>query len=363
VSSPSLRLLIAASGTGGHVFPALAIAEQMPDVAIEWLGVPRRMEAQLLGDRYPLHLIEVGGFQGKPGLGTLKTAWRLLSSVFTVRKLLKQGGFHGVLTTGGYISGPAIVAARSLGLPVLLHESNALPGKVSRWVGPFCSQVVVGFDGAKRFLPPTTIALGTPVRRAFIEALEQPLDLPIPEGVPLVTIVGGSQGAVAVNQVVRQAVGDWLDAGAWVVHQTGDRDADRGSIQHPHYIEIPFYDKMAALFRRSDLVIGRAGASTLTELAFTGTPSILIPYPFAADDHQTHNARIFVQADAALLIPQAELTADRLGREVRDLLADRQAHPGQSRLDQMAQRAESLAVQDSAQRVADRVRQLIGGAK
>jgi UDP-N-acetylglucosamine--N-acetylmuramyl-(pentapeptide) pyrophosphoryl-undecaprenol N-acetylglucosamine transferase len=356
----SLRLLIAASGTGGHVFPALAIAEQLPDAQIEWLGVPKRMEAQLLGDRYPLHLIDVGGFQGKPGLGTLKTAWRLIASVFTVRRLLQRGKFQAVLTTGGYISGPAIVAAKSLGLPVLLHESNALPGKVSRWIGPLCTQVVVGFEGAKAFLPKEkTIALGTPVRRAFIDALEQPLELPIPEGVPLIAIVGGSQGAVAVNKVVRDCAPAWLEAGAWIVHQTGETDPDRGSFQHPHYIELPFYDKMAALFRRADLVIGRAGASTLTELAFTGTPSILIPYPFAAEDHQTFNAQIFVQANAALLIPQGELTADRLGSAVSELLADRQAHPGQSVLDQMAQQAESLATKDSAQQVADRVRQMI----
>lgn len=360
MTSPSCRLLIAASGTGGHVFPALAIAEQLPDVAVEWLGVPRRMEAQLLGDRYPLHLIDVGGFQGKPGLGTLKTAWRLLSSVFTVRRLLQRGKFQGVLTTGGYISGPAILAARSLGLPVLLHESNALPGKVSRWLGPFCTQVVVGFEGAKAFLPDRTIVLGTPVRRAFIDAIEQPLDLPIPAGVPLVAIVGGSQGAVAVNKVVRQALGPWLDAGAWVVHQTGETDPDRGSFQHPHYIELPFYDKMAALFRRADLVIGRAGASTLTELAFTGTPSILIPYPFAAEDHQTYNAKIFVQANAALLIPQSELTADRLGSDVSSLLAAQKENPGQDPLTLMGKQSESLATKDSAQQLADRVRRMLG---
>ncbi len=134
-----IRLLIAASGTGGHLFPAIAVAQQLPDYKIEWLGVPDRLEQELVPTQYLLHTIAIEGFQQRFGLGTLRIIGRLANSLHEVRQLLKNGKFDGVFTTGGYIAGPAIIAARLLGLPVILHESNALPGKVTRWFGPWCS--------------------------------------------------------------------------------------------------------------------------------------------------------------------------------------------------------------------------------
>jgi UDP-N-acetylglucosamine--N-acetylmuramyl-(pentapeptide) pyrophosphoryl-undecaprenol N-acetylglucosamine transferase len=161
---PRPRLLIAASGTGGHVFPAIATAEALSDFEIEWLGVPDRLETKLVGDRYPFHSVSVTGFQQKLGLGTLKILGRLIQSVWQVRSLLKQGKFAGVFTTGGYISGPAILAARLLGLPVILHESNALPGKVTRWFAPWCTATAIGFTVAAQRLPKgKTIYVGTPL--------------------------------------------------------------------------------------------------------------------------------------------------------------------------------------------------------
>jgi UDP-N-acetylglucosamine--N-acetylmuramyl-(pentapeptide) pyrophosphoryl-undecaprenol N-acetylglucosamine transferase len=354
-----MRLLVAASGTGGHLFPAIAIAEQLPDYQIEWLGVPDRMEAKLVDDRYPLHTIRVGGFQGKPGLGTLKTLWRLLGAIWQVRQILQQGRFNGVLTTGGYIAGPAILAARSLGLPIILHESNALPGKVTRWFARWCTAVAIGFEAAAPYLKQgRTVVTGTPVRAQFRSASAETLeDLPIPPDVPLVAIVGGSQGAVSLNQKIRQAAPAWLEAGAWIVHQTGENDPDVKQLQHPHYLALPFYQNMAALFRRADLVISRAGAGTLTELAMTHTPSILIPYPYAAEDHQTYNAKVFVQAGAAQLFQQADLTPDQLQITVSELLASR--HDPQGMLQQMATNAAKLSVPDSAEQVAMVLRQIL----
>ena len=350
------RLLIAASGTGGHVFPALALAEQMTDYDIEWLGVPNRMETQLVGDRYPLHTIPVEGFQTRPSLKSLKILARLIGGIFQVRNILKQGNFQGVFTTGGYISGPTILAARSLGLPVILHESNALPGKVTRWISPWCSLVALGFEGAAQYLTKSkTRCLGTPVRQAFLEASREPLDLPIPEGAPLIAVVGGSQGAVAVNRMVREAAPAWIEAGAWIFHQTGEQDPDADSFQHPQYINRPFYGNIAALFNRADLVISRAGAGTLTELAMTGTPSILIPYPYAAEDHQTFNAAVFAAADAAWVSQQNALDSKTLQTKVMTLLSDRDDPNGP--LATMAKKAKSLAVEDSAQILATEIRQ------
>ncbi|WP_346294007.1 undecaprenyldiphospho-muramoylpentapeptide beta-N-acetylglucosaminyltransferase [Sphaerothrix gracilis] len=353
VSSPT-RLLVAASGTGGHLFPAIATAEQLKNFEIEWLGVPDRLETQLVPEKYPLHTIRVGGFQGRLGLGSIRLLSQLMKAVFQVRQLLQQGQFQGVFTTGGYISAPAIMAARSLGLPAILHESNALPGKVTRWLSPWCTKVALGFDAASSLLPRTSsICVGTPVRSQFLQAAEDLQEFAIPKSAPLIVVIGGSQGAVAVNQLVRQAAPAWLDSGTWIVHLTGDNDPEVDQLSHPHYIHRPFYDNMAALLQRADFAISRAGAGTLTELAVTRTPAILIPYPFAAEDHQTYNAAVFAAAGAAIVSRQSSLTVEDLRDRVLTLLNDRE------RLAQMAQATEDLAMIDSAERLATLVREVV----
>ncbi|MCA1994683.1 MAG: undecaprenyldiphospho-muramoylpentapeptide beta-N-acetylglucosaminyltransferase [Coleofasciculus sp. S288] len=349
---PTIRLLIAASGTGGHLFPAIALAQQLPDYKIEWLGVPDRLDRELVPAEYPLNTISVEGFQQRFGLGTLRVLGRLASSVHQVRQLLKTEKFDGVFTTGGYIAGPAIIAARWQGLPVILHESNALPGKVTRFFSPLCTAVAIGFESTSKYLPRArTVCVGTPVRSSFRDV--QMLELPIPENVPLIVVVGGSQGALAVNQLVRQSAPAWLDAGVWIVHLTGEKDPDAASLQHPQYIQMPFYDNMAGLLQRANLAISRAGAGTLTELAVTKTPAILIPYPFAAEDHQAFNAASFAETGAAVVFRQEELTPQQLEGEVLNLLESPQT------LEQMAQKAAALAVPDSAEQLAALVRQVV----
>lgn len=349
-----IKLLVAASGTGGHLFPAIATAQQLPDYAIEWLGVPDRLETQLVPELYPLHTVKMGGAQGGFGLGSAKLLARFAKSTVRVRRLLKQGNFQGVFTTGGYIAAPAIIAARSLGLPAILHESNALPGKVTRWLSPWCTTVALGFEEAAAYLPKANaVVVGTPVRSQFLDALNPDNaglpDIDIPPEATVIAVVGGSQGAVAVNQMVRAAAPAWVEAGNWIVHITGTNDPEVDSYSHPQYIHRPFYNNMAALFQRANLVISRAGAGTLIELAITATPSILIPYPFAAEDHQTYNAQAFQQAGAGQLHQQSDLTAAQLQTLVSGLLSDA------SGLHEMSEAARRLSTTDSA----DKMRQLI----
>lgn len=360
MANTSTRLLIAASGTGGHLFPAIALAAQLPDYQIEWLGVPDRLETQLVPDKYLLHTIALEGFQQRFGLGTLRIIGKFSRSILQVRQLLKQGQFQGVFTTGGYIAAPAVIAARSLGLPVILHEANALPGKVTRWLSNWCSAVALGFEPTAKYFPRRThtIYTGTPVRSQFrVEKVDEllPLDLSIPENVPLIVVVGGSQGAVAVNQLVRQCAKTWFDAGAWIVHLTGDKDPQSDSLKHPQYLSLPFYDNMAGLLHRADLAISRAGAGTLTELAMSKTPAVLIPFPYAAEDHQYHNATVFMAAGAALVFRQQELTPQILESKVLSLLRSK------AQLENMAENAGAIAVPDSAERLASLVHQLING--
>ncbi|MEA5535118.1 undecaprenyldiphospho-muramoylpentapeptide beta-N-acetylglucosaminyltransferase [Crocosphaera sp. XPORK-15E] len=344
-----VRLLIAASGTGGHVFPALAVAENLPDYEIEWLGVPNRLEQTLVGDRYPLHTISVEGFQTRSPLKKLQIFLKLIGSIFQVKKLLKEQQIDLVFTTGGYIASPAILAACLAGIPAILHESNFIPGKVTKLLSRFCNTVALGFEGTAKYLPQgRTIWVSTPVRSQFYT--QQPLDLNIPENAPLIVVVGGSQGAVSVNQLVRQSVPAWLELGAYVVHLTGNNDPDADSLTHSQYISLPFYDNMAGLLQRANLAVSRAGAGTLTELAITHTPAILIPYPFAAEDHQSYNAQVFVEAGAAYVYTQQELTAEKLTESVLDLLKNH------DKLQQMAKNTEALAVIDSAEKLAELIR-------
>jgi UDP-N-acetylglucosamine--N-acetylmuramyl-(pentapeptide) pyrophosphoryl-undecaprenol N-acetylglucosamine transferase len=343
-----MRLLIAASGTGGHLFPAIATAAQLSEHHIEWLGVPDRLETQLVPQHYPLHTISVAGFQTRLGLGSLRTLNRLTRSIFKVRRLLRQEKFEAVFTTGGYIAAPAILAARSLGLPVILHESNVLPGKVTRLLSRWCDGVALGFAATKSYLPvpQKTVVVGTPVRPEFL-APTQPLPFAIPEDAFVIVVVGGSQGAVAVNQLVRQTAPHWFEAGIWVVHLTGTHDPDIDSVKHPQYIALPFYDQMAALLNRANLAISRAGSGTLTELGITQTPSLLIPYPYAAEDHQTYNAQVFTEAGAALMLQQKELTPEVLNQTVFKLLESPET------LGAMKQATAALAVRDSAKQLAN----------
>ncbi len=347
--SQPLRLLIAASGTGGHLFPALALAQELPDYQIEWLGVPDRLEQTLVPKDYPLHTINVTGFQGKPGLKTLKTLWQLVGAIFRVRRLLQARKIDVVCSTGGYIAGPTILAAKSLGIPMVLHESNFIPGKVTYWLGRYCYRVALGFVGTAAYLPGVSSQwVSTPVRAQFRQS--QPLALDIPDDRRLIVVAGGSQGAIAINQQVRHCVSAWVEAGAEIIHLTGNNDPETLTFSHPHYWALPFFDNMAGLLQRADLAISRAGAGTLTELAVTRTPSILIPYPFAAEDHQRFNAEVFGEAGAASVYNQADLTPEKLQSIVIELLEN------EPKRQQMVDATGRLAVMDSAEQLADIVR-------
>ncbi|CCH65402.1 UDP-N-acetylglucosamine--N-acetylmuramyl-(pentapeptide) pyrophosphoryl-undecaprenol N-acetylglucosamine transferase [Richelia intracellularis HM01] len=355
MANTPIKLLIAASGTGGHLFPAMALAQELPKYDIEWLGVSNRLETQLIPQHYKLNTIVVKGFQEKFGFDTFHVLGELIISVLQVYKLLQQGKFHGVFTTGGYIAAPALVAAKILGIPVILHESNALPGKVTRFLGPWCHTVALGFQVAAQYLPKAkTIYTSTPVRSQFLDKNSiDDLDLNIPENVPLIVVFGGSQGAVGINKLVRQCVHAWFAVGAYVVHLTGNNDPEASSIHHSQYICMPFYENMAALLQRASLAVSRAGAGSLTELAICGTPAILIPYPFAAEDHQTYNAHVFTEMCAGLYYKQSELTSEVLQNKVLSLINS----PKQ--LKQMGKKAQEIVLVDGIQKLAKLVKEVV----
>ncbi len=299
------RLLIAASGTGGHIFPALAVADALSDSwQISWLGVANRLEVKLLPSRYKLITVNAGAIQGK-GLKKVFEFFQLLVAALRVWKLLHLNSIDVVFTTGGYIAAPAILGAKLCGIPVILHESNAFPGKVSRLLGRFCNKVAVGFSVASEKLPNCkTILTGTPVRKEFL--LEQSLPSWVPLGPgPLILVMGGSQGAKGLNIAVRQALPLWLKEGFRIVHLTGKhKDYKSEIISHNNLVESSFSNEIPALIQHADVVISRAGAGTISELACCNVPAILIPFPSSSDKHQDYNAAFAAQLGAAVVIHQ-----------------------------------------------------------
>ena len=320
------RLLIAASGTGGHLFPALAVAEAMPESwSIRWLGVPDRLETSLVPETYNLITVQAGGLQGR-GLTKLIQLFRLIGAGFAVRQLIRQHKIKAVFTTGGYIAAPAILGARLSGCPVVLHESNAIPGRVTKLFGRFCHVVAVGLPAAAERIPGSRPQMtGTPVRKAFLET--QPMPAWVPQGSgPLLVVMGGSQGAVGLNRMVRAVLPNLLRRGCRVVHLTGRNDPDVGGIQHPLLAERPFSDEIPGLLQHADLAISRAGAGSVSELAVCGTPAVLVPFPQAADRHQDANAACAAEFGGAVIVHQHEPEHQALANSLERLLARRLNH-------------------------------------
>ena len=354
------RLLIAASGTGGHLFPALAVAQALPaDWQIQWLGVPDRLETELVPAEIPLHTVNAGGLQGR-GLQKLLNLLRLLGASWSVRQLIRREGIRVVISTGGYIAAPAILGARWCGVPVVLHESNGVPGRVTRLLGRFCTHVAVGLpQAAERLKGCQPHVTGTPVRREFLQPAALPDWVPAGTG-PLLVVMGGSQGAVGLNRMVRPVLPRLLTAGCRVVHLSGSNDPESGQLRHPAYAERPFSDEVAGLLQHTDLVISRAGAGSLSELAVCGSPTILVPFPQAADKHQDANAGAAAALGAAVIVWQHPPEHPALGQAIWRLLSPRLrgCDPTVDPLLQLKAGMERLAVRDADQLLAELLMEL-----
>jgi UDP-N-acetylglucosamine--N-acetylmuramyl-(pentapeptide) pyrophosphoryl-undecaprenol N-acetylglucosamine transferase len=356
------RLLIAASGTGGHLFPALAVAQALPaDWSVHWLGVPDRLETTLVPSGIPLHTVRAGGLQGR-GLTKVANLLRLLGSTVEVRRLIRRERIRVVFSSGGYIAAPAILAARWCGIPVVLHESNGVPGRVTRLLGRLCTRVAVGLPQAAERLPHCRPRVtGTPVRRAFLEPAALPAWVPQGPG-PLLLVMGGSQGAVGLNRMLRPLLPQLLAAGCRVVHLSGNNDPDSGALQHPAYVERPFSDEVPGLLEHADLVISRAGAGSLSELAVCGSPAILVPFPQAADRHQDANAGAAAALGAAVIVWQHPPEHPALGQAIWRLLGPRLrgCDPAIDPLLRLRAGMERLAVRDADQLLAQVLLELTG---
>lgn len=359
-----MRVVIAGGGTGGHIIPALAIADELKaayQAEILFVGTSRGLESRLVPQAgYALKLIEVGQLKNVSLMTRARTLLDLPLSLIRCRTLLREFAPHAVVGVGGYASGPAMGAAILAGIPSLAFEPNAFPGLANRLVGKRVSAAAVNFAPAAKYFRNAEIT-GIPVRKEFF-ALQ-----PRPAGAdPHLLVFGGSQGARALNNFMPQIVSRLLAAvpRLTILHQAGARHADatlaayRASGADSNRWQVhAFLDDMPRRFEAADLVLSRSGASTVAELAAAGKPSLLIPFPQAADDHQRKNAEVFVQANAAAMLIEADLTAEKLSSTLLDLLGDRE------RLQTMAERARTLAHPDASRRIAAMVQSIASAAR
>ena len=347
------RLLVVAAGTGGHVYPALAVAQRLRSMGVEvsWLGTRVGIESRLVpAAGFPFHVSKVAGLRGQGFARWLAAPWLLLRSGLRSIAVLARVRPHVVLGMGGYGAGPGGIVARLLGVPLVIHEQNAVPGLTNRILARLATRVLEAFPAsfaARRH----AIHTGNPVREALTRGPAPEKRLACRGGRLRVLVVGGSQGARALNEVVPRALAiDSLGAKVTVLHQCGpahvEATRDGYGARGVDGEVIGYIEDMRAAYAWTDVAVCRAGAMTVAELAAVGVASILVPFPHATDDHQHHNARYLADRGAAILVTQAGLDARSLAAALGSL------HESRGRVESMSRAAYDAAVRDATQRVA-----------
>jgi UDP-N-acetylglucosamine--N-acetylmuramyl-(pentapeptide) pyrophosphoryl-undecaprenol N-acetylglucosamine transferase len=346
-----MRAILAGGGTGGHVIPALAIAQQLQkDYAAEvlFIGTARGIENRLVpAAGFSLRLVEVGALNRVSLKTRLQTIFDLPRAVWDSHRILSQFRPNVVIGVGGYASGPAMLAAALSRIPTLVFEPNFVPGFANRLVAPLVSGAAVHFSETGRYFRRCEVT-GVPVREAFFQIGNQhPANTK-----PTLLVFGGSQGAHAINQVVMDSIAELRlrVPGIHIVHQTGERDyndAQAAYAKFGDFVEVyRFIDDMPGLFARADLLICRSGASTVAEVTAAGKPAAFVPFPRAADDHQKRNAEALERAGAAVMLEESRLTRESLVEAVSSLFGE------PARLEKMGEAARKLSHPNAARDIA-----------
>lgn len=355
-----MRLLLAGGGTGGHLFPAIAVAEQLrteePHSEILFVGTERGLEARMLPELgWNLKTIEMSGWAGLGLSARLKVLVKLVKSFRQSQSILREFRPQVVVGVGGYASVPVLLAAKAAGIPYLIHEQNAWPGLANRLLGRWAKRVCLSFSEADRaFHRSATVLTGNPVRAAMENCPN------INEKGTTLLVFGGSQGARAINRAMIDALpylSEWRGK-LYIIHQSGSSDYEKTvqGYQNSGWTDVevqPFIKEMAQAYVRATLIVCRAGATTLAELTACGRPALLVPYPHAAAGHQAVNARALAARGAALLLEEKDLTAERLATLVSGLLHDRPS------IKSMAAAARGLAKRGAAARLVQECRAVL----
>ena len=358
-------MIIAGGGTGGHLFPAIAVAEAMkersPDNEILFVGTAKGIEGKVLPrEGWPLSFVQAEGVKGRGAIakvrGLMKTFYGTLQSLAIIRSF-KPGIILGV---GGYASAPVLLAGRLAGIKTAIHEQNALPGLTNRLLGKMARKIFLSYAESEKFFPAGKIVVtGNPVRKVVLDAFKDEAGQEEKKHFTLF-VMGGSQGARRINEALCEAVTSNKLAninGLKIIHQTGQADFERvKEAYRTSQVEVeiePFINDMGRVYNEADLVVCRAGATTITELLAAGKASILVPYPHAADDHQKVNAEAIVREGAAVMVLDRELSAERITKEVSTFCKDRK------KLRNMGKSAKVLAKGNAAQIICNELEELV----
>jgi UDP-N-acetylglucosamine--N-acetylmuramyl-(pentapeptide) pyrophosphoryl-undecaprenol N-acetylglucosamine transferase len=361
-----MRVLIAAGGTGGHIYPGIAVAKEImrrdPESVVRFVGTARGLENRLVPRAgFELSIIESSGLKNVSLLALLRGLIMLPKSFFAARRVIRDFGPEIVVGAGGYVSGPVLLAASLTRLPTLVMDSNALPGWTNRVLARFVDQAAVSFAEAVPYFRGKGVLTGNPVRSEFFEIPPKQRD----GRHTSLLVFGGSQGARAINEAMISAVSGLASqkSALRVTHQTGEADFEKvrrgyDAAGWQDNVDVrPYIDDMVTEFAKADLVLCRAGATTSAELVAAGKAAIMVPFPLAADDHQRKNAEALQAAGAARMILQKELTGERLANEIGSLLA---APEG---IDRMEMAGRKLARRDAAKATVDLMEELVRGSE
>ncbi|MEA3470942.1 MAG: undecaprenyldiphospho-muramoylpentapeptide beta-N-acetylglucosaminyltransferase [Thermodesulfobacteriota bacterium] len=358
-----VRVIIAGGGTGGHVFPALAIAEEFVrrnrKTKVLFVGTKRGLEGRVLRDgAFPIRFIDIEGIRGKSFTGILRGALKIPRSLFQSWGIIRAFDPHIMIGVGGYASGPAVFAAYLMGVKTAIAEQNALPGLTNRILGRFTKRIFLAFPDRRGIFPEKKVVVaGNPVRNGFIEEGEREKKK---NGKFTLLIFGGSQGASAINMAVMEAL-EYMEGirdGLKIIHQTGEKDlGEVANAYSEHRIDakvVPFITDMAEACKEADLLICRAGATSIAEITALGKAAIFIPYPFATGNHQELNAKMLVDAGAAEMIVKDELS----GRLLFEMIEKLYRNPG--RIETMEKMSKSLGNIKAASNIVDECLTIIG---
>lgn len=358
------RILVSGGGTGGHIFPALSIADELRgrlDVEILFVGASGRMEMTRVPEAgYKIIGLPVAGFDRKRLWRNFSVMGKLLSSMSKARKIIKEFNPDIVIGVGGYASGPVVKAAQKAGIPTLLQEQNSYAGVTNKLLAKKADSICVAYDGMERFFPAENIVkTGNPIRKRLLEdnysrkeALES---FGLSPDRKTLLVVGGSLGALTINESLEKGIKDLVGQGIQVIWQTGKNFGNRGPEACKGLkgvVVTQFISDMGAAYKGADLVISRAGAASISELQALGKPVILVPSPNVAEDHQTHNAMALVKIGAAELVKDSE-ARDRLVYQALQLIGN------QEKLSEMSNKISEMGIRDSAKRIGDEVLKIL----
>ncbi len=354
------RVVISGGGTGGHIFPALSIADALRrrlDADILFVGAENRMEMTRVPEAgYEIIGLPVAGFDRKRLWRNISVLFKLFRSLRKSRKIISDFKPDIAIGVGGYASGPTLKAAQRAGIPTLLQEQNSYAGVTNKLLGEKAGKICVAYDGMERFFPADRIVkTGNPIRKALLSYSKSVKEAREAFGLdperPVLLVVGGSLGALTLNESMEKGIKSIADKGIQVIWQTGKNFGDRGPAAArgiKGVVVTPFISDMASAYRAADLVVGRAGAGSISELQALGKPVILVPSPNVAEDHQTHNARALSERGAAVLVTDAE-ARDILVDTAIGLIGDKK------KLADMQARILEMGIADSDERIADEV--------